>query len=84
MDEDSLHRRSLEQEPIHSLNEPGAEEEQEPKVAEVVVKNPLVALKAISKDFKAASASEEVRLLLLLLLFLLFLLFFIIIIINNY
>jgi len=56
MDEDSLHRRSLEQEPIHSLND-GVDDENKP--AEVVVKNPLVALKAISKDFKAVSASEE-------------------------
>jgi hypothetical protein len=85
MDEDSLHRRSLEQEPIHSLNELGGtrlhthtckrghvsssscslvgthtDDEQRP--AEVVVKNPLVALKAISKDFKNVSASEEVLL----------------------
>lgn len=56
MDEDSLHRRSLEQEPIHSLND-SVDDENKP--AEVVVKNPLVALKAISKDFKAVSASEE-------------------------
>jgi hypothetical protein len=93
MDEDSLHRRSLEQEPIHSLNDSvgtidrtrtrphtrtahtakhsytrnvtnvyylAVIADDENKPAEVVVKNPLVALKAISKDFKAVSASEEV------------------------
>jgi len=54
MDEDTLHRRSLEQEPIHGLNS-----EEDEKTSEVIVKNPLVALKTISKDFKAVKDSEQ-------------------------
>lgn len=85
LDEDSLHRRSLEQEPIHglddnegtitsSLYDVGSDlnanpsfllrtdnSEESLQKTEVVVKNPLVALKAISKDFKAVTASDEVH-----------------------
>jgi len=63
LDEDSLHRRSLEQEPtqiqsLHDADEGGAGNAEGQLKPEVVVNNPLVTLKSISNDFKTADEAD--------------------------